>query len=120
MPKQILALVDDLFFSTKISSTAASCGVAVQFVENKDALLEKAKREPPGLIIVDLNGSTTQPLEAIQAVKSNPQLRSIPLLAYLSHVQTDLREKAVVAGCDNVLPRSAFSHNLTQILKHHS
>ena len=120
MPKKILALVDDLFFSTKISSTAQTCNIAVEFLKTKDTLLEQVKREAPGLIIVDLNGASTQPLETIQALKADPRFTSTPVLAYFSHVQTELKEKAVRAGCDSVLPRSAFSQNLAQILGTHS
>src|SRR2546427_13034578 len=58
MAKEVIALIDDLFFSSKIASTAQSCGVPVQFLKTKDALIEKVKRQSAGLIIVDLNGST--------------------------------------------------------------
>ncbi|PYV43396.1 MAG: hypothetical protein DMG06_10815 [Acidobacteria bacterium] len=112
MAKEVVVLVDDLFFSSKIASTAHSCGVPVQFVKTKEALIE--------LIIVDLNGSTTQPLETIEALKSDPELRTMPVLAFLSHVQTELREKALSAGCNTVIPRSAFSHRLAEILSKHS
>jgi len=120
MAKEILVLVDDLFFSSKIASTAQSCGVPVQFVKTKETLIERAKSEIPSLIIVDLNGFTTQPLDTIRALKSDPDLRSTPVLAFLSHVQTELKEKALLAGCNIVIPRSAFSQRLAQILSDHS
>jgi hypothetical protein len=34
----------------------------------------------------------------------------------LSHVQTDLAARAREAGCDEVMPRSAFTQNLARIL----
>ena len=120
MAKEVIALIDDLFFSSKIASTAQSCGVPVQFLKTKDALIEKVKRQSAGLIIVDLNGSTTRPLETIQALKSDPELRSMPVLAFLSHGQTELKEKALSAGCNIVIPRSTFSQKLPQILIEHS
>jgi CheY-like chemotaxis protein len=120
MAKNILVLVDDLFFSTKISATAQSCGVPVEFVKTKDTLVERARSQPPGLIIVDLNGATTQPLETIRDLKADPELRSAPVLAFLSHVQTELKEQAISAGCDTVIPRSLFSQRLAEILRKHS
>ena len=120
MARHILVLVDDLFFSAKIGATAQNCGVPVEFVKTRDALIERAKSSPPSLIIIDLNGSTTQPLEAIQDLKSDPQLRSTPVLAFLSHVQTELKEKALAIGCDTVIPRSLFSQRLAQILVEYS
>jgi CheY-like chemotaxis protein len=118
--KEILALVDDLFFSSKISATAQSCGVTVQLVNTKEALIAKAKRVSPGLVIVDLNGATTRPLEAVQELKSETELDATPVLAFFSHVQTELKEKAVSAGCDSVIPRSVFSQKLAQILRQYS
>jgi len=42
----------------------------------------------------------------------NPQ----PIVGFLSHVQTDLAEKARAAGCTEVLPRSQFTAKLADIL----
>ena|SRR5438093_1719249 len=120
MAKEILVLVDDLFFSAKIGATAHSCGVPVEFVKTKDALIERARSHPPGLIIVDLNGASTQPLETIRDLKSDPELRSTTVLAFLSHVQTGLKQKALATGCDTVIPRSLFSQRLAEILREHS
>ena len=42
-----------------------------------------------------------------------------PIIGFLSHVQGDLKQKAHEVGCDMVLPRSAFSQNLPQLLRRH-
>jgi CheY-like chemotaxis protein len=120
MAKSILVLVDDLFFSAKIGATAQSCAVAIEFVKTRRELLEKVRSGSPGLVIVDLNGTSTQPLETIQDLKSDPVLRPTPVLAFLSHVQTELKEKALAIGCDKVIPRSLFSQRLAEILREHS
>jgi CheY-like chemotaxis protein len=120
MAKSILVLVDDLFFSAKIGATAQSCGVAVEFVKTRRELLEKVRSGSPRLVIVDLNASTTQPLEAIQDLKSDPELRPTSILAFFSHVQTELKERALAIGCDTVIPRSLFSQRLAEILSDHS
>lgn len=120
MPKEILALVDDLFFSTKIGSTALSCGVPVHIFKDQQSLFERALKNLPGLIIVDLNSTATQPLEVIRVLKSDPHLCLVPLVGYFSHVDGELKERATSAGCDNVLPRSAFSRDLARILKEYA
>jgi len=53
-------------------------------------------------------------------LKSDEHTKGINLLAYVSHVQGDLKLQAQEAGCNMVLARSAFSQNLPQILKRHS
>jgi hypothetical protein len=49
-------------------------------------------------------------------LKADEDTKSINLLGYLSHVQGELKLKAQEAGCNMVLPRSAFSQSLMQIL----
>ena len=117
--KTVLAVVSDLFFSAKINEAAKKAGVKLQYVTTEKDLLEKAKTHP-ALIIFDLNFDTIYPLKLIGKLKGNAELKHISLLGYLSHVQADLKLKAQETGCDMVMPRSAFSMNLPQILKRHA
>lgn len=119
-PKKLLAAVEDLFFTVKISDAAKRAGLAVEFVKNDKDLLEKVKEEKPALIIFDLNFGAMQPLKVISKLKSNAESKSISLIGYLSHVQGELKQKAHETGCDMVLARSALSQNLPQILKRHA
>jgi len=119
-PKKILAAVEDLFFTVKLSDAAKRAGLQVEFIKNDKQLLEKAKEEKPSLIIFDLNFGAVQPLKVIAKLKGNSELKSISLIGYLSHVQGELKQKAHETGCDMVLARSALSQNLPLILKRHA
>jgi len=114
-PPTLLVLCSDLIFITKITSTAKSLhrpyGVA-RTLDKLTTLLATAVPHP--LLIVDLNITGLDPIGAITAAKSLPNAPHI--LAFLSHVQTDLAEAAKAAGADRVMPRSAFSAQLPQIL----
>ncbi|MBV9211197.1 MAG: hypothetical protein JOZ52_11235, partial [Acidobacteria bacterium] len=44
------------------------------------------------------------------------ETKTIPLVGFFSHVQTELQRRGAQAGYDRILPRSAFSKNLPQIL----
>jgi len=114
-----LAVVNDLFFSAKITEAAKRAGVTLQYVTNEKDLLEKAKANP-SLIIFDLNFDAVQPLQLIKKLKQDAGLKHLTLLGYLSHVQTDLAREAEETGCDTVLPRSAFSMNMPQIFARYS
>ncbi|MFB3776729.1 MAG: response regulator [Bryobacteraceae bacterium] len=118
-PKRILALVADLLFTVKISDAAKRAGLQVEFVKGEKELLEKAESKP-ALIILDLNCSGVQPLRLIGKVKANPELSRTSLLAYVSHVDGELKQKAHELGCHMVMARSAFSQNLPTILKRHA
>ncbi len=116
MSHTVIAAVDDMFFMSKIRAAAESLNVTVRFVRNIDALFSAAVESLPRLIIVDLQSQKVAPLELARRLKADEQLRAIPLLGFYSHVETELREQAEVAGFDRILPRSAFSANLAEIL----
>ncbi len=116
MNKTVIAVVDDLFFASKIRGTAEHVGVAVRFARTVEALIDIARRDVPALIICDLHSQKIDPIELAKQLKADEELRSIPLLGFFSHVQTELRQQAEQAGFDRVMPRSAFTTNLAQIL----
>ena len=118
--KKILAVVDDLLFTVKISDAAKRAGLDAEFVKSEKDVIEKATHEKPLLIILDLNNNSVQPLELITKLKGDGDLRHISLIGYLSHVQGELKQKAQEAGANIVMARSAFSQNLPQILKRHA
>jgi DNA-binding NarL/FixJ family response regulator len=109
----VVALIDDLFFQAKVIETAKHLGIDLRICGTPDALLAEIGRHAPGLIIVDLN-ARSEPLGAIERLPAGA--REIPLVAFLSHVQTDLAARARAAGCREVMPRSLFTQNLATIL----
>lgn len=117
--KKVLAVLEDLFFTVKINESAKRAGLSVAFVKSQRDALDHAA-DHPALIILDLNFTSIQPVELIQKLKADQDLRKISLLGYVSHVQGELKQQAQDAGCDMVLARSAFSQNLLPIMKRHS
>lgn len=118
---RIFAVVDDLFFSAKIQEVARKLNVKVEFVKTEKDLAERITsngEEKPSLIIFDLNNVGAKPLTLIPKLKSKLK-KGTSIIGFLSHVQGDLKLKAQEAGCDMVVPRSAFSQNLPQLLRRH-
>ena len=113
----ILCVVDDLMFSTKISSAAKAVNAALGFERTPGAVLERIRSDRPSLVIFDLNSSRLMPIETIRAIKADADLRGTRTLGYVSHVQSDVIASARAAGCDEVLARSAFSERLGMILR---
>ena len=116
MSGTILAIVDDLFFASKIRGTAEELGVATTFARNLDAAIAAAHRDLPSLIICDLHAQKVDPMDLAKQLKADERLSSIPLLGFFSHVQTELQRQAEAAGFDRVMPRSAFTKHLAEIL----
>src|ERR1700738_1397965 len=119
-PTKIFFFIEDLFFIAKIQETARKLGVKVAFVKNEkdaiSALTAGEEEDRPGLIVFDLNNANAKPLTLIPKLKAKLK-RSTSIVGFLSHLQGDLKAKAVEAGCDTVMPRAAFSQNLPNLLR---
>src|SRR3977135_4035901 len=111
-----IVLIDDLFFQAKLLGTAKLTGISPQTVATGEQLLKAAAANPAALVIVDLNARQGA-LDAVeQLCKSNGPGGPRRVIAFLSHVQTELAERARAAGCQDVMPRSKFTQNLAAIL----
>ena len=117
---RIFAFIDDLFFRTRIQETARKLNVKVEFVKTEKEVLDsiEASEGQPSLIIFDLNNAAAKPLSTIPKLKSRLK-KGTSIVGFVSHVQGELKVKALEVGCDAVMPRSAFSQNLPQLLRRH-
>ncbi|WP_035349377.1 hypothetical protein [Edaphobacter aggregans] len=119
-PTKIFFFIEDLFFLAKIQETARKLGVKVAFVKNDKEVFAQLtggeEEDRPGLIVFDLNNASAKPLTLIPKLKAKLK-KGTSIVGFLSHVQGDLKAKAVEVGCDTVMPRAAFSQNLPNLLR---
>ena len=115
----ILAILDDLMFTSKIKTAASQLGVAVTFARSADTALSEMRKASPTLVIFDLNSARIDPLGIVATMKQDAALASIPTIGYASHVQTDVINAARQAGIGEVLARSAFTQQIGEILGGH-
>ncbi|HEY6290333.1 MAG TPA: response regulator [Terriglobia bacterium] len=114
----LIAAVDDLFFSARIRDTARRAGVATEIVATAKlpaALAERLVRGGAEAVILDLN--SPRAVDLIRTLKADPQTRPVPIVGFASHVAADTIAAARAAGCDQVLARSAFTHQLPELLQ---
>jgi hypothetical protein len=121
-PTKIYCFIEDLFLVAKIQEVSRKLGIKVAFVKaDKDIvarLAEGGEGARPSLIVFDLNNVGAKPLTLIPKLKAKFK-RGTSVIGFLSHLQGDLKVKAIEAGCDMVMPRSAFSQNLPNLLRRH-
>lgn len=119
-PTRIFCFIDDLFFQAKIQETAKKLGVKVEFVKGeKDTvsrILDAPEETKPTLLVFDLNNLNAKPMTLIPKFKTKFK-KTTSIIGFLNHLQGDLKMKAVEAGCDTVMPRSAFSQSLPNLLR---
>jgi PleD family two-component response regulator len=116
MNRRIIAAVNDMIFASKIRGTAEALNVTVNFARSEDSLFDAAKADVPSLVILDLHSTRPDPFAIAARLKADEQLRDVPIVAFFSHVETELQRRAIEAGIEHVLPRSAFTRRLPEIL----
>jgi CheY-like chemotaxis protein len=118
---RVICFVDDLFFLAKIQEVARKIGVKVEFAKAEKETIDRitSDEDKPSLIIFDLNNANAKPLVTIPKLKSKLK-KGTSIVGFLSHLQGDLKLKAQEAGCDMVVPKSAFSQNLPSLLRRHA
>ena len=120
-PTRIFCFIEDLFFLAKIQESARKLGVKVEFVKGTDKeavarIVDAPEAERPALLVFDLNNLNAKPMTLIPKFKTKYK-KAVSIIGFLSHVQGDLKMKATEVGCDTVMPRSAFSQSLPNLLR---
>jgi hypothetical protein len=120
-PTRIYCFIEDLFFLAKIQETARKLGVKVEFIKGGDKesvskLTDLPEEERPKLLVFDLNNLNAKPISLIPKFKTKLK-KATSIIGFLNHLQGDLKMKAIEAGCDTVMPRSAFSQSLPNLLR---
>ena len=112
----VISVVDDMFFASKIRAVAEAVGTEISSPRSQEAIVSKARATKPRLILVDLHNQRTDPVALARELKADEELRDIKLIGFFSHVQTELQQNALAAGFDQVVPRSVFARDLSNIL----
>ena len=119
-PTRIFCFIEDLFFLAKIQETARKLGVKVEFIkgdkESVAKLTSLSEAERPMLLVFDLNNLNAKPMSLIPKLKTKFK-KATSIIGFLNHLQGELKAKAIEAGCDTVMPRSAFSQSLPNLLR---
>ncbi|MEZ5352247.1 MAG: response regulator [Bryobacteraceae bacterium] len=115
MSAPVVAIILDLFFAVKVQAAAKQSGLVLKMAGTADAAA-KLLGEGASLLVVDLNCREVDTVALIRGVKGDPELRRIPVLGFVSHVQVDRKAAAEQAGCDRVVARSVFSDRTAGLL----
>jgi DNA-binding NarL/FixJ family response regulator len=107
-------LSDDLIFTSRVTGTGTSVGVAVRVAKSAEALLNLARQQVPACVILDLSNPGLKIVECVTALKALAPPPTV--VAYGSHVDTATLNAARAAGCDRVMARSQFVEELPKQL----
>ena len=112
---QLVALVDDLLFLSRIREAGRAAGIEVRAVRGAADLLDAARNDAR-LVLVDADSERLPWKAAIAALRAEPGTAPLPVIAFVSHVRVDHAEAARAAGATRVLARSAFVKELPELV----
>ena len=81
--------------------------------------MERAKRDNPALILMDLSLPRMDGWEATRRIKADESIRSIPVLALTAHASREDQARARAAGCDDYLTKPVDRDQLLEAIRRH-
>lgn len=113
----VVAVIDDLFFQAKVRTALQHLGLAVDVVPNGGRLQARLQAgDVPTLVIVDLTLRSGDATSLIRNLRAEKHGRSVPILAFGSHVAVEVQRQALQAGASQVVAKSAFAKRLPQLV----
>jgi hypothetical protein len=108
----VVTLIQDMLFSSKVRETAKGLGTSVQSTRDPAALVIAAREAK--LVIIDLRLPSA--LEALDALAADPTARTIPSVGFIDHEKIDVMDQARARGCGQVMAKGQFATALPKLL----
>ena len=111
---RVAALIPDLLFGSKVQSALQTAGHEVDLITGE---LE-AWDEVGGidLLVVDLTSPDVDGVELFETLATAGELHEVRTLGFFAHVEPEVRERALQAGFDLVVPRSRMAREGAQLV----
>jgi CheY-like chemotaxis protein/signal transduction histidine kinase len=81
--------------------------------------LDRAQRDPPDLVLMDLSLPRLDGWETTRRMKANAALRHIPVIAVTAHAGQEVRARAKEAGCIEYLTKPLERDQLIATIRRH-
>jgi two-component system cell cycle response regulator DivK len=99
MNQLILVVEDDAIMQKMALKILRSRGFSCELAVTGREAVAKAAALHPGLILMDLSLPEMNGWEATRALKADPALAGIPVVAVTAHAMVGDKETAIAAGC---------------------
>jgi two-component system, cell cycle response regulator DivK len=105
MSQLVLVVEDDATMQKMALKILRSRGFICELAPNGREAVAMAARLRPGLILMDLSLPEMNGWEATRALKADPKLAHIPVVAITAHAMVGDRETAIASGCAECLTK---------------
>jgi CheY-like chemotaxis protein len=117
MPRAV-GLVRDLMFGSRLQGSLRDSDVTLELVGDEQGARERLAfgDERPGVLVVDLTDPDVGGIAALEAMRADGTLAGVRTIAFYSHVDASVRERALSAGFDLVVPRSRMAREASALI----
>ena len=115
--KTILVAVTDIFFYTKVRDALMSKGHRIERARTQQDIGEKASATIPSAVIINMNDETLNAFQALETLKADARLKTIPILAFANHEEVDTFNRARALGVTKIVSRNEFSARLRDLVE---
>ena len=98
---RVLLVEDNELNADMLSRRLRRRGFEVEVAENGQQALAAVGRHRPDVVLMDMRMPVLDGWEATRRLKSNPETRTIPVIALTADAMAEDREEALAAGCDD-------------------
>jgi PleD family two-component response regulator len=115
--KTILVGVTDIFFYAKVRDALMAKGYQIERARTQQEVAEKASATIPSAFIVNMNDDRFDALKALETLKADARLKTIPILAFVNHEEVDTFNRARALGVTKIVSRNEFSSRLKDLIE---
>jgi CheY-like chemotaxis protein len=101
---RVAALVPDLLFGSKVQAALEQAGHEVELLASEPDAWDQVGGID--VLVVDLTTDELDGVSLVDTLKSGGELRGVRTLGFFAHVEPEVRDRALAAGFDQVVPRS--------------
>ena len=105
MGKCILVVEDQEDNRQILRDLLGNAGYELTEAENGEEAITAAGKQRPDLILMDIQLAIMDGYEATRLIRTNPDLRSVPIIAVTSYALAGDEDKALAAGCDGYVTK---------------
>jgi two-component system, cell cycle response regulator DivK len=105
MSKCILVVEDQVDNRQILRDLLGNAGYELTEAENGEEAIAAVARRRPDLILMDIQLPIMDGYEATRRIRTNPDLKSVPIIAVTSYALAGDENKALAAGCDGYVTK---------------
>jgi PleD family two-component response regulator len=115
--RTVLVAVNDVFFYTKLRDALKSQGYTLEKARSQQDVIDKALSLKPAAIVLNLNESSFNAFDALEAIKGDARSQTIPILAFANHEEVENWKRAKELGVSKIVSRNEFSSRTLDLVQ---